>query len=116
VQAREREKREGEGEKRSEYERARERGRERARRRGGIYASRVVLNIAGLHGFRVVCAQRWAGPPYRCSGSKLIISANENAGLPAPVNVYDYEDSRAKRSHLSRLEGGSADSRGITQR
>lgn len=47
--------------------------------------------------------------PYRCNGSKQIILANENAGLPAPVNVYDYEDSRAKRDccHLSRLEARS---------
>jgi len=85
-------------------------------RRERIYASRVVLNVAGLRGFRVVCAQRWAEPPYRCSGSKLIISANENAGLPAPANVYDYEDSRAKRYHLSRLGGGSTDPLEITQR
>lgn len=50
-----------------------------------------------------------AGLPYRCNGSKQIILANENAGLPAPVNVYDYEDSRAKRDccHLSRLEARS---------
>ncbi|KYN41741.1 hypothetical protein ALC56_03884 [Trachymyrmex septentrionalis] len=47
--------------------------------------------------------------PYRCNGSKQIILANENAGLPAQVNVYNYEDSRAKRdcSHLSRLEARS---------
>ncbi|KYN01186.1 hypothetical protein ALC62_08028 [Cyphomyrmex costatus] len=41
--------------------------------------------------------------------SKQIILANENAGLPAPMNVYNYEDSRAKRDccHLSRLEARS---------
>jgi len=50
-----------------------------------------------------------AGLPYRCNGSKQIILANENAGLPVPVNVYDYEDSRAKRDcyHLSQLEARS---------
>lgn len=71
--------------------------------RGGIE------RVASFHGFRVVCVQRWAGLPYRCNGSKQIILANENAGLPALVNVYDYEDSRAKRDccHLSRFEARS---------
>lgn len=65
-----------------------------------------VGRVASFHGFRVVCVQRWAGLPYRCNGSKQIILANENAGLPAPMNVHDYEDSRAKLRdccHLSRL-------------
>lgn len=80
----------------------RQRGTTRAREVG---AERVA---ASFHGFRVVCVQRRTGLPYRCNGSKQIILANENAGLPAPVNVYDYEDSRAKTRLLPFVAIGSA--------
>lgn len=50
-----------------------------------------VASFMAFSGFKWVCVQRRIGLPYRCNGSKQIISANENADLPAPANVYDYE-------------------------
>lgn len=68
------------------------------RREGTYICESGVVERSELHGFRVVCAQRWVEPPYRCNGSKQIILANENAGLPAPANVYDYTRTRERNA------------------